>query len=285
MYTMLYSRRQFIQTTTVASLAMPLLAETKLVTQLGGVKIGLQTYSLRGLRYEALIPAMQQIGIGSCEIWSAQVEPAPEDVPDMNQWRATVSLDYFKNARRQFNQAGIEISAYNFNLGSRGPRGTVPLPQPPSEAQLDRIFEMAKALGATSLNASVPAPIAPIMASLADKHRLIVGNYSQDAEALKLSKYFRYDFDIGDYTKAGHDSLQFVKDNYQQMSDIHLKDCILNGASVPFGQGDSHMKEILQFLKEKKADVRANIDCDYPGTGTSIDEVKKCLEYVRTILA
>ena len=267
-----------------ASLAIPLLAETKLITQLGGVRIGLQTYSLRGLRYEALIPAMQQIGIGSCELWSTQVEPLREDVPDIAQWRSTVSMDFFKNVRRQFNQAGIEISAYNPTLGNRGPRGAPP-PPPPSEDQLDRFFEMTEALGAISLNSSVSAQIAPTIAALADKHKIIVGNYSQDAETLELSKYFRYDFDIGDYTRAGHDSLQFVKDNYQQMSDIHLKDCILNGASVPFGQGDSHMKEILQFLKQKKANVRANIDCDYPGTGTSIEEVKKCLDYVRAILA
>jgi sugar phosphate isomerase/epimerase len=279
-----YSRRQFIKTSVAGSLAVRALGQTKLATQVGGMGIGLQTYSLRGLRVEALIPAMQEIGIGICELWAAQVEPLREEVPDIWKWRATVSLDFFKDVRRQFNQAGIEIASYNPSLVNRGPRGAPP-PPPPSEDQLDRIFVMTKALGATSLNSSVPPQIAPTIASLADKHKMIVGNYLQDADTLKLSRYFRYDIDVGDYTKAGNDALKFVKDNYEQISDIHVKDCIFKGASVPFGQGDSHLKEVLLFLKEKKANVRANIDCDYPGTGTSVDEVKKCLEYVQMILA
>ena len=57
------------------------------------------------------------------------------------------------------------------------------------------------------------------------------------------------------------------------------------GVSVPFGQGDSQMKEILQFLKQKRSSVRARIDCDYPGTGSSVDEVQKCVDYVKAALA
>jgi sugar phosphate isomerase/epimerase len=93
------------------------------------------------------------------------------------------------------------------------------------------------------------------------------------------------DVDIGDFTRAGHDALQFVKDNYTHLLDVHLKDCKFQGVSVPFGQGDSHMKEVLQFLRDKKLHVRANIDCDYPGTGSSVDEVKKCFDYVKSCLA
>jgi L-ribulose-5-phosphate 3-epimerase UlaE len=101
---------------------------------------------------------------------------------------------------------------------------------------------------------------------------------------LAASKYFRMDPDIGDMTKAKMDAFQFVQANYQSMSSIDLKDAVLGGGSVPFGEGDSHMKEVLQFLKEKQVQAPAYVDCDYAGTGRSTEEVKKCVSYVRSII-
>jgi hypothetical protein len=45
------------------------------------------------------------------------------------------------------------------------------------------------------------------------------------------------------------------------------------------------MKEILQFLKQKAPSVRAFIDCDYPGTGASVEEIEKCYAYIKAALA
>jgi sugar phosphate isomerase/epimerase len=284
-----YSRRHFLKAS-FAGLAMASAAAARINSRFDGVYIGLQTYSLRGLRYDAVIPAMKQIGIGECELWSVQVEPTRADVPDLSKWRSTISLDFFKDVRRKFNDAGIQIYAYNPSFSTGGGRGrgaSAPSPAPPpiTDEEIDRIFQMAKALGAKTINSGIQPDIAKRIAPIAEKHNTVVGIFSQDGETLNMSKYFRYDLDIGNYTRAGNDALQFVKDNYQRMTDIHLKDCKLKGASVPFGQGDSHMKEILQFLKEKKTQIRANIDCDYPGTDTSVEEVQKCYDFVKAALA
>ena len=45
------------------------------------------------------------------------------------------------------------------------------------------------------------------------------------------------------------------------------------------------MREILRFLKEKRAKLPVYIDCDYPGTGDSVEEVQKCYTYVAQSLA
>ena len=154
-----------------------------------------------------------------------------------------------------------------------------------TDAEIERQFEIGKALGAKTLNTGVQPAIADRVGKFAEKYKMIVGTSTQAPETLAVSPFFRYDIDIGDYTRAGHDSLQFVTANLDKITDIHLKDCKLNGPSVPFGTGDSHMKEILQLVKKHKSQIRANIDCDYPGTGTSVEEVQKCFDYVKQCLA
>ncbi len=289
----MYSRRHFIKVS-AAGLAMSTTLEAKINSRVQGVHIGFQTYSLRGLRYEAVVPAMQQVGLGECELWSMQVEPTRADVPDIAKWRSTVSLDFFTDVRRKFNQAGVDIYAYNPTFGGADRRGGRAADAPPSappvhitDEGIDRIFQMSKALGAKTINSRIPPDVAKRIAPFAEKYKMVIGIFSlsQDADLLAMSKYFRYDLDIGDYTRLGNDALKFVQDNYDQLTDIHLKDCKFKGASVPFGQGDSHMKEILQLLKKKKSQIRAHIDCDYPGTGTSVQEVQKCFEYVKACLA
>jgi hypothetical protein len=323
-----FSRRHFIKVA-AAGLALSQSLEAKMInSRIHGVYVGMQTYSLRGLRYDAVIPAMKQLGIGECELVAGIIEPLPADVPDLAKWRATVSLDYFTDMRKKFNQAGISIYGYNGRFGApaarggRGARGAgapggpggpgapgagagpgagpaaqapatppaapatpPPAPAPVTDEEIDRVFQIAMALGAKTVNGGVQPAIADRVGKAAEKYSMIVGITGQTPETLAISKNFRYDIDIGNYTSAGHDSLQFVTDNFDKITDIHLKDCKLNGPSVPFGTGDSHMKEILQMVKKRKSKIRVNIDCDYPGTGTSVDEVKKCFDYVKACLA
>ncbi len=303
------SRRQFVQFG-LAGLASAAMA-AKLHSVVDGLHIGIQTYSLRGFRYPELVSAIQEVGIGECELFSVQVEPTAADAPDIMKWRDTVSLDYFKDIRKKFNQAGITIYTYNPRFGAGGGRGArgrgpnagtagpsappapppaAPPPAPPiTDAQIDRIFQFTKALGAKTLSSNMPIDMVKRVAPFAERHKIMVAVASTNPDLLTqvpaISPWLRMDVDIGDFTRAGQDALQFVKDNYQHLLDVHLKDCKFKGASVPFGTGDSHMKEVLQFLRDKKSQARANIDCDYPGTGTSVDEVKKCYDYVKSCLA
>ncbi len=277
----MYSRREFARTAlagvglSVAWPARPAFA-AKINSRIGGVYVGIQTFSLRTLPREgvqaALISALTRVGIGECEIFSPHAEPIAAEVPDLQQWRLTVPLDHFRRIRTQFNRAGIEIAGYNPRMNMF------------TDAEIDRAFQFAKALGAKTLNSNLQPPVAARVAPIAEKYKMVVAITQPNAEIFAMSKYFGLCFDIGDTTRAGNDALKLVRDNHDRLTDIHLKDCKFKGASVPFGQGDSQMKEVLQFLKAKKSPVRARIDCDYPGTGSSVEEVQKCFDYVKSAL-
>jgi|ERR1039458_8804097 sugar phosphate isomerase/epimerase len=307
----MYSRRQFSKIAMAGMVSYPALAAkdptpvARIKSEVGGIQIGLHSYSLRSVPHDkaldAVVSAMQEVGLGRCELFAAQVEPASQGLrggrgpgdtrapltPEqqaaqkaaaeaLTEWRLTAPLDYFEGIRRKFNDAGIDIFSYNARFGE-------------TNEEIDRIFAMTKALGAETVTARIPLPVTTRIGAFANTHKMKVGIQSTDADTLMqqlpVSDYFGIDLDIGDFTKAGHDALQFVHDHYARLTDIHLKDCVSNGASVPFGQGDSRMKEVLEFLRGKKTSIPMFIDCDYPGTGDSVDEIKKCYAYVRAALA
>ncbi len=75
----MYTRREF-GLLTLSSLALPVLSSAQTV---GGVRLGVQTYSLRELPrapgadlVEPLIKGMTECGFTECELWAPQIEPA-----------------------------------------------------------------------------------------------------------------------------------------------------------------------------------------------------------------
>ncbi len=294
------SRRHFCKyaTATAASLAY---SRRSFGFVNSNLKLGLNTYSLRALSGDAAIPTviqvMKETNLRDCQIVFWHVEPpqftpvfpvagqspTPQQLEQRkavttarSEWRLSVPMTYFENIRSRFEAEGSRIKAYSVSLGS-------------SEAEIDRLFLMTKALGAETIILRVPEPLTKTVAAAADRHQMIVGLQFSDVKAMKLqlaaSSYFRLDPDIGDLTKANIDALAFIKENYKTLASFDLKDATLGGGSVPFGEGQSHMKEVLQFIQEKHIPITAYIDCDYPGTGQSTEEVKKCISYVRSCLA
>jgi L-ribulose-5-phosphate 3-epimerase UlaE len=111
-----------------------------------------------------------------------------------------------------------------------------------------------------------------------------VGDLRLLEQQLRTSSRFRANPDIGDLTKAGVPALDFIKEHLDSIASIDLKDAVRGGASVPFGTGEAHMREVLEFLMRARSRAGLYIDCDYPGTGSSTDEVESCVSYIRGVM-
>jgi sugar phosphate isomerase/epimerase len=70
---------------------------------------------------------------------------------------------------------------------------------------------------------------------------------------------------------------------------MHIKDRKnkVNGSkNMPWGEGDTPLKEILTLLKTKKYKIPASIELEYdiPAGSDAVKETKKCFEYAKAIL-
>jgi len=69
---------------------------------------------------------------------------------------------------------------------------------------------------------------------------------------------------------------------------LHLKDRRKNnGPNVPWGEGDTPIREVLQLMKREKYDFMATIELEYPipqGSDT-MTELAKCVRFVEEALA
>jgi sugar phosphate isomerase/epimerase len=101
---------------------------------------------------------------------------------------------------------------------------------------------------------------------------------------MKLSKYFWINLDIGHFVSAGYDPVAYLSEHHERIATLHIKDRNKAHDNLPFGQGATPIKAVLQLLKKNKWKIPANIEYEYKGQD-SVAEVKKCFEFMKAALA
>jgi sugar phosphate isomerase/epimerase len=207
---------------------------------------------------------------------------------DLRQWRLTTSMSHFEAVRKQFVAAGVEIYAYTLNFNNDF-----------TDEELDKCFQQAKALKAKTIAASTTVSMLPRLKPLAEKHKMYVAvhghsdtkhpdQFSSPAtfqKALDMSDWFRVNLDIGHFFAAGFDPVAYITEHHARVTHIHMKDRKKDdGPNEPFGEGDTPIKPVLQLLKQKKYPIPALVEYEYHGTGTPVQEVNKCLAYMKHAL-
>jgi len=313
----MYTRREFGFLTLAGLLPVRLKPDTTTTmadSMVNGVHLGVQTYSFRDLprspggdAVDTVIKAMKECGLSECELFSPQVEPqfnaggrggrgrggsSPESQKareDLRKWRLETPLDHFTSVKKKFDAAGITIYAYNYSPNAGF-----------TDAEIDRGFDMAKALGAEIITASTTLDVAKRIKPFAEKHAMVVAMHGHSkiddpnefatpdsfAAAMKMSKLFKVNLDIGHFTAGNFDAIAYLREHHADITNLHLKDRKKNqGDNVPWGQGDTPIKEVLQLLKKERWPIRAYIEYEYRGQGSPVDEVRKCYEYAKQALA
>jgi hypothetical protein len=134
-------------------LALPGALAAVIDSTIAGVRIGVQTYSFRNLPrpadrdpWDILVNAIAECGLGECELFAPQVEPAfaPGRGPasaearkareDLRKWRLGTTLDHFRTIRKRFDTAGISIFGYNYSFDDTF-----------SDAEIERGFDWQQA--------------------------------------------------------------------------------------------------------------------------------------------
>ncbi len=213
---------------------------------------------------------------------------------DLRKWRMSAPLDKARALRKMYDDAGVEIRLIKFpQLG--GPEMT--------DEEVDYCFLLAKAMNARGITCEPPVSSAKRVAGFADKHKLLVGYHGHSnatgvenfgrtgawEQVFFYSKYNAANVDIGHFT-AGNNfpPTEFIREYHDRITNIHLKDRKINqGANLPWGQGDTPIRETLQMMKRERYTFPAMIELEYPiPDGSSVmGELAKCVHICKDALA
>ncbi len=280
------SRRVFLSTAAGAALS----AAVKPDKNFQGVVIGAQTYSLRDRDVNGCLAALKELQINTVEMFSGHAEPFQRGTPreEMRQWRLTVPISHFQEIRKKYNDAGVTIHAFNYSFREDF-----------TDKEIARGFEFADALGAKVITASSNVSTAKKVDPWAKKAKIRVGMHNHSRivanefatpedflSAMKgMSKYICINLDIGHFVAANFEPVKFMEEWYPRIVTLHIKDRKKNqGANLPFGEGDTPIKDVLLWLKQNRIAIPANIEYEYKGADT-VAEIRKCVEYCRKIVA
>ncbi|HEU0119320.1 MAG TPA: TIM barrel protein [Bryobacteraceae bacterium] len=297
--------------------ALPLASlHAKPNSKFGGVQIGAITYCFRALPSTApdLLKYCTELGISSIELMGdaaenfagapaarppafagrrdltpAQQETMRKIADERKKWRLSVSMDKYKELRKMFNSAGIQIAIVKLGLSNAM-----------SDEEYDYVFQVARTLGSNSVTMELPTDekLTQRIGDFGAKHKVYAGYHNHTQvnahsweRALAQSKYNSINLDVGHFTAAISASpVPFIKANASRITSFHLKDRKYGtegGANLPWGTGSTPIREVLQLMKKEGYKWPANIELEYViGEGTTVmAEMRKCLDFCRESLA
>ncbi len=268
-------------------------------SKFNNVQIGAITYSYRSLpsKAEDILKHVTKCGISSIELMGGPVEQfagAPsggrrsKNNISITDWRLAASMDKFKVLRRMYNDAGVNIHIVKFgNIGNPNM----------SDAEINYYFNVAKALGAKGITREISEAAAKRLGPIADEHQIMIGfhNHTQlkpetyDGPILSYGKHLGINLDIGHYVAGTNRSpIPLIAKYHKRILSLHIKDRkVNNGPNMPFGQGDTPVALVLQYLKRNKITCPADIELEYkiPSGSDAVKEVAKCVQFCKQALA
>ena len=318
-----YTRRD-VGRIVLAALPASLLAKPN--SKFGDVQIGINApYSFHGMPGGAddIQKYLTELGLSAVELRSQPVEayfgapisttlgrppgPRTPQTPEqqeaqraaqrasadaLEKWRLAAPMDKFKEFRKKYEDAGIAIEIVKFDGVDKM-----------KDEVVDYAFGLAKALGARAISCEIPMSRTAWLGEFATKHKMMVGYHGHAAihnpeafatpesweKAMTYSKYNGINLDIGHFIAGNNTSpIPFLKKHADRITHVHLKDRKLNeGPNVPWGEGDTPIKEVLQLMQKEKYPFQGTIEFDYkvPEGSDTLHEIAKCVEFCRAALS
>jgi sugar phosphate isomerase/epimerase len=136
------------------------------------------------------------------------------------------------------------------------------------------------------------------LAPFATKHKVWVAFHNhagnlpamdQPDPILELSPFLGFNLDIGHYVAGtkGLSPIPVLEKYHDRILSLHLKDRTADGGNVPWGQGQTPIKAVLQLMRKERWKFPADIELEYkiPEGSTAVAEVTKCVQFCRAALA
>ena len=223
-------------------------------------------------------------GGGRAALTPEQVAAQTAAAEETRKWRMSVSMDKVKEFRKKFDDAGVAIEIVKWD-------GIFTM----SDDEVDYCFQVSKALGANALSTEISLDDTKRMGLFADKHKMQIGYHGHATTsvadfqtAFSYARFNAANLDLGHFVAGQNTSpVAFIKQHHDRITHVHVKDRKLNnGPNVPFGEGDTPIKEVLRLMRDNKWKFQATIEFEYPVPAGSdrMTEIAKAVQYCKDCL-
>jgi sugar phosphate isomerase/epimerase len=225
---------------------------------------------------------------GRAALTPEQVAAQQAAQTDLRNWRLSVSMDKYKALRKMYNDAGVTIYAVKILNPSM------------SDAEMEYVFNVAETLGCTHTTLELIEDAAQLkrIGDYAQRRKIYAayhthaqGTITVFDQAFAFSKGNMANVDFGHYVAGGGGNpVLFLEKFHDRISSFHLKDRTTpehQARNLPWGTGDTPIKEILQTVKKNKWKMPASIEVEYaiPEGSDAVQETIKCFQYCKDALA
>ena len=209
---------------------------------------------------------------------------------DIKEWRKNLDMSKVAEARKKFNDAGIDIHIVKME------------PSRLADDELDYAFEVAKAMGAGAITDEMSLDTAKRVAPYAEKHGIYMAfhNHMQFAEegfscdpVLAVSPSIMLNFDAGHFFgSTGIHPNEMLKKYHDRIFSMHIKDKTgpttegQPNTNQVWGQGEMPLADVLLLIKQEKWPIYCDIELEYDVKpwSNAVKEVGTCVKYARQIL-
>ena len=276
---MLYTRRELVKLAAVAIPAVRGLVDRP-NSKVAGVQIGLNVpydFGGRTMDGDEILRRCLQLGVSAVELRSQPVEEFAGGRP--------ASMDKAAAFRKKYEDAGVRIEIVKFDDVYKQ-----------TDPTIDYFFELTRALGAHAMSCEISLDDTKRLGRFADKHQIMVGYHGHTETtpqmwetAFSYARYNGANVDLGHFIAGNNASpIPYISEHHDRVTHVHVKDRKLqNGPNVPFGEGDTPIVETLRLIRDKKWNIQATIEFEYPVPSGSdrMTEIAKCVQYCRKALA
>jgi sugar phosphate isomerase/epimerase len=281
-----------------------------------GVKLGLVTGSLKPLPKipgkddaDVIIDQCLRMGVENVELGSrffgpevvgivrgrAPAAPGPDYLRTravQREWRLSPgSLDDFVAVRKKFERAGLNLFSMSNTFHDDC-----------TDAEIEAMFRQMQALGIRVFQTGqTRVPMGRRLAPAAEKYRISpafhphaevedpneVASPASLTGLLEFSPAFRVCLDIGHFVAGNNDPLAFLQKHHERITHLHVKDRKRNkGPHVPWGEGDTPIKECLHRIRDNRWPIIALVEREYDdGVRSPYEHTRADIQAMRDMLS
>ena len=246
---------------------------------------------------------------------------------EIKKWRLSVSMDKYKELRNLYNQAGVTIYAFKLEpnpsmsdeeyeyifhvadtLAGCGKRVLNPRKRPSSKREINNLrarfggrkgfFRNLLGANHVTLELSNNLEFTKRLGEFAARRHMRVAYHAHTQATmtawdavLEQSMGNAINLDCGHYVAGTSESpIPLIQKRHDRIASMHLKDRqkgTSGGANLPWGQGETPIREILQLMRKEKYTFPASIELEYqiPEGSDAVAETAKCVQFCKNALA